>query len=1274
MHIPLKSVRNVVLAAAAVLMLTAVFVDGDVRHSVVAQTTIDYDVDDDGLIEVKTKAQLQAIHYDLNGDGNAESRTIQGNWASNPTAYATAYPNAMTAMGCPPRDHDNNPGTPDQASCIGYELVNDINAGPAGWVPIGKTTGQSAGADFTAKLVGNGYRVSNPEQRVAARWLGLFSSIGATGSVEGLGLVNPMFAANERHHGNIAADLGGSVIGSYVEGGSINRGRAGGIVFRVRTAADHAGLIAHSYSRDVTLGDSSGHWYTGLMAYEFSGQNGTNRARCLNSFSSGTIRSFSSSPQNHGLIAYIVGAGVQMDNCYGDTNSIKQGGPDNRAWGDATTAENAAHTRSRAQLQSPTGYTGPFANWDDYAADGTSLASGSPRADFWYFGDSNNWPVHNYWGHDRTLALGRGLSGAATVNLCTRTPAVANEIIRLLKDDTYASGVTQAPPTAVTNLTECTASTDTQNVSINNLRDYAATTAANPFDLRPGGSDTRLTSLDPNDFAYLVNATHFNLSGNALETLPARLFTGLPLRWLDLSGNALTTLPADLFAGLATVTATEGNALFLDDNQLTYTGIADRVFDPLTWLNVLDLSNNALTRVNTRWFEQLGNLGYRPATGAQLQTELGLHLIGNPVTQHFYSTKLFTGITSNVTSYTGATAGADLRSAIEAAITAKAGGTTPTTLDLTTTDYYVREGATAGYQAAGTTCPDDASVGGGHLAYLSVALPDCYIIPHWSAPLLGAAATVAVPRALLAQDDTTMTITFTHTHSAAFAAYEIRYRALPVDANAGWDQDWASVAVTPSDGEKMVTITGLDADTAYQVQVRTLSAAGALSDEVILAERPMTVTVEKESGVVKLSWDGPAHHDVEAYEYRTRATGAMEWSAWTQVRHVGARGSRQVTYVTGLSGAFDIQLRAVGMAGHGESAGVAGTIYTGLPEVDTIKPTIREIAMRAGESIQLRVDVYDSQGDLDNELPGKLDGQLVFRWSEQGSGGGSFATPSNGHRVTYTAPSSPGTYTITAEAQPDGICLSHHEGATAITAAERVPCIATFTIRVTRAAVDLGPQPDPINPAGPIPESLMDNAENTYSVFTPVDGGTFTGEGFTVSAPAGAIPDRTLVGVMAAVSTIPVPAPVPGASMSVAGSFYDINVIAQDGDPPLASYGDLDDPLTVCLPFPEQFRADLSNVVAIERKSDGSFALLTTKVRTNAGGGGLTVCGALSTLPATVGVAQLGTVPALPPTPAPEEDLPEAGATAPSAIAVVLMLLAGAAILTGMHRIRRIIL
>ena len=41
----------------------------------------------------------------------------------------------------------------------------------------------------------------------------------------------------------------------------------------------------------------------------------------------------------------------------------------------------------------------------------------------------------------------------------------------------------------------------------------------------------RLTTLDANDFAYLPNAAHFDLGGNDLESIPARLFQGIPLRW-----------------------------------------------------------------------------------------------------------------------------------------------------------------------------------------------------------------------------------------------------------------------------------------------------------------------------------------------------------------------------------------------------------------------------------------------------------------------------------------------------------------------------------------------------------------------------------------------------------------------------------------------------------------------------------------------------------------------------------------------------------------------
>ena len=95
-----------------------------------AQTAVDYDADDDGLIEVSTLAQLNAIRWDLDGDG----------W-SNDDGYAAAFPEAVARMGCP------------AGSWAGYELAADLDfdtngngdsdAGDdywndgAGWDPVG---------------------------------------------------------------------------------------------------------------------------------------------------------------------------------------------------------------------------------------------------------------------------------------------------------------------------------------------------------------------------------------------------------------------------------------------------------------------------------------------------------------------------------------------------------------------------------------------------------------------------------------------------------------------------------------------------------------------------------------------------------------------------------------------------------------------------------------------------------------------------------------------------------------------------------------------------------------------------------------------------------------------------------------------------------------------------------------------------------------------------------------------------------------------------------
>ena len=70
-----------------------------------------YDSDGDGLIDIKTLAQLHAIRWDLNGDGVVADSDI--------TNYNAAFPNRDTTsnvrMGCP------------SGTCTGYELLNNLD-------------------------------------------------------------------------------------------------------------------------------------------------------------------------------------------------------------------------------------------------------------------------------------------------------------------------------------------------------------------------------------------------------------------------------------------------------------------------------------------------------------------------------------------------------------------------------------------------------------------------------------------------------------------------------------------------------------------------------------------------------------------------------------------------------------------------------------------------------------------------------------------------------------------------------------------------------------------------------------------------------------------------------------------------------------------------------------------------------------------------------------------------------------------------------------------
>ena len=118
-----------------------------------------HNTDDASLINVASLAQLDAIRWDLDGDGTADNPTDStdpddANAQTRGAAYTATFPSVT----CP------------TDGCTGYELMNDLNfsgskwASGDGWEPIGiYTSGSSSpyGLPFEAIFEGDSHSISN---------------------------------------------------------------------------------------------------------------------------------------------------------------------------------------------------------------------------------------------------------------------------------------------------------------------------------------------------------------------------------------------------------------------------------------------------------------------------------------------------------------------------------------------------------------------------------------------------------------------------------------------------------------------------------------------------------------------------------------------------------------------------------------------------------------------------------------------------------------------------------------------------------------------------------------------------------------------------------------------------------------------------------------------------------------------------------------------------------------------------------------------------------
>ena len=380
----------------------------------------DYDVDNNGLIEIRTLAQLNAVRHDLNGNGKQDSVSA-ADWAT----YTTAFLNAASGMGCP------------QPNCTGYELMQDLDFDTDGdgdvdasdtgsypnWTPIGDATNS-----FNATFKGNSNdgamsKISNLTISGAPTEVGLFGATGSNARIEGVGLVdvNVNISTSTRYAkiGALVGNNAGKVIACYSTG-KINASvggysEAGGLV------GYNGGAIAAAFSRATVHISSSGEIYVGGLA-------GYNAEDLTATYAAGAVKGKGASGYLGGLVGYNIktitagysiapvtavasvtngskpdvhGLSYNEDGVSSVTASywdfIASGVPDDS--GDATPEGESTHALT-SPTGAPTSATGIYAGWNTLTIDGAS------NVNPWDFGGAHLHPRLKYGGHDAANLAG----------------------------------------------------------------------------------------------------------------------------------------------------------------------------------------------------------------------------------------------------------------------------------------------------------------------------------------------------------------------------------------------------------------------------------------------------------------------------------------------------------------------------------------------------------------------------------------------------------------------------------------------------------------------------------------------------------------------------------------------------------------------------------------------------------------------------------------------------------------------------------------------------
>ncbi len=357
--------------------VAAVINGGEASRSVIVSGR-DYDIDDDGLIGIGTLEQLNAMRWDMDGDGNPDD-------ADHAADYAAAFPNTVGTVGCP-------------GVCGGYELTRDLDfdnpadyasgavnsAWADGWDPIGNLTNV-----FATAFNGNGHTVYNLGIDTNAERQGLFGDArGAT--IANIGVTGAIARAGNRVGGVVGSLEGGAIANSYSAVSVRANGFAGGIVGYVANIALRTSYATGNVSASNQVGGLLGfvsnastsleHAYaTGRV--DINGDNANRKGGGLIGDAGGARIGYAYAtalvvpdlPRSGGAVG-VAGSDSVFASVYWD---LETSGRDNAA----DRAIDGIDGKSSAELRSPPGYVGIYADWN---TDG---------GDYWDFGSSKQYPA-----------------------------------------------------------------------------------------------------------------------------------------------------------------------------------------------------------------------------------------------------------------------------------------------------------------------------------------------------------------------------------------------------------------------------------------------------------------------------------------------------------------------------------------------------------------------------------------------------------------------------------------------------------------------------------------------------------------------------------------------------------------------------------------------------------------------------------------------------------------------------------------------------------------